>query len=115
MPSLGSLAPTTLKVANKHQKRVLNHLYLSKTYPTHPEIEMMANMLGLQYCNINEWFKAKRRLNKIDSKDQSQPIHLGKMLQYTKCVDIEKLVHKKLPVMCLQVAISRIAKLNSVE
>ena len=81
MLSLGYFAPTALTVVNEHQRRVLNHLYSSKPYPTHPEIDKISNMLGLEYSKVNQWFKSKRFWNKITSKDQSQPIHLGKILQ----------------------------------
>ena len=72
--------PKAERFFNEHQQSILSYLYSIKPFPTHAEMEKMANMLGLGYSSVNGWFKNQRYRYKQVSKFQSTQCHLGKLL-----------------------------------
>ena len=71
---------TAQSVLSEHQQTVLNHLYSSKPYPTNAEMEKIASMLGLESSSVFRWFNSQRFWRKVNSKNQSHHIPLGKNL-----------------------------------
>ena len=68
-----------MQLDDQFQKSVLNQLYTSKPYPTNEEKEDMANVLGMEYITVHNWFSKKRRKDRISTKARSTHISLGKI------------------------------------
>ena len=68
----------------QYQESVLNLIFRRNPYPTRAEKEKMANMLGMTFCKIYNWFRSKRHLT---HRYQPDPIKYGKYRHFNYCGD----------------------------